>query len=82
MPPNQMALYPNWLIVYVLRVIVPMLMLIIIAEKILLKSGREIKRAFDINNVKSLSSMENIRGGMATTSKSAVGPIWLGSWPE
>ena len=48
MPPNQMALYPNWLIVYVLRVIVPMLMLFIIAVKILLKYGREIKRAFDI----------------------------------
>ena len=48
MPPNQMALYPNWLIVFVLRVIVPMLMLFIIAVKILLKYGREIKRAFDI----------------------------------
>ena len=56
MPPNQMALYPNWLIVYVLRVIVPMLMLIIVAVKILLKSGREIKRAFDIDDVTSLSS--------------------------
>ena len=82
MPPNQMALYPNWLIVYVLRVIVPMLMLIIIGVKILLKSGREIKRAFDINNVTSLSSMENIGGGIAAPSKSAVGPIWLGSQLE
>ena len=79
MPPNQMALYPNWLIVYVLRVIVPMLMLIIIGVKILLKSGREIKRAFDINNITSHSSMENIVGGMAAPSKSAVGPIWLGN---
>ena len=51
MPPNQMALYPNWLIVYVLRVIVPMLMLIIIAVKILLKSGKEIQQAFDIKDV-------------------------------
>ena len=79
MPPNQMALYPNWLIVYVLRVIVPMLMLIIIAVKILLKSGREIKRAFDIKGVTPPSSMENIRGGMAAPSKSAVGPILLGA---
>ena len=48
MPSNQMALYPNWLIVYVLRVIVPMLMLFIIAMKILLKYGRDINRAFHI----------------------------------
>ena len=54
MPPNQMALYPEWLLVYVLRVIVPMLILIIIAVKILLKSGREIQRAFDIEDVTSL----------------------------
>ena len=26
--------------------------------------------------------MENIGGGMAAPSKSAVGPIWLGHWPE
>ena len=51
MPPNQMALYPNWLIVYVLRVIVPMLMLIIVAVKILLKSGKEIQRAYYIKDV-------------------------------
>ena len=55
MPPNQMALYPNWLIVYVHRVIIPMLMLIIVAVKILLKSGKEIKQAFGIANVISLS---------------------------
>ena len=51
MQANQMALYPNWLIVYVLRVIIPMLMLIIIALKILLKSGKEIQREFDIKDV-------------------------------
>ena len=72
-----MALYPNWLIVYVIRIIVPMLMLIIIAVKILLKSGREIKRAFDIKDVTPLSSMENIRGGMAVLSKSAVEQIFF-----
>ena len=38
MSPNQMAMYPEWLIVYILRVIVPMLVLIIIAVKILLKT--------------------------------------------
>lgn len=54
MPPNEMALYPNWLIVYVLRIIVPMLMLFIIALKILLKSGKELQRAFDIKDVTSL----------------------------
>ena len=51
MQANQMALYPNWLIVYILRVIIPMLMLIIIALKILLKSGKEIQREFDIKDV-------------------------------
>ena len=29
MPPNEMALYPNWLILYVLRVVIPMLMLVL-----------------------------------------------------
>ena len=43
-----MLLYPEWLIDYALRVIVPMLTLIIIAVKILLKSGREIQREFNM----------------------------------
>ena len=51
MPPNQLALYPNWLIVYVFRIIVPMLMLIIVAVKILMKSGKEIQRAYYIKDV-------------------------------
>jgi hypothetical protein len=51
MPPNEIGLYPNWLIVYALRVIVPMLMLIIVAVKILLKSGKEIQRAYYIKDV-------------------------------
>ena len=50
-----MALYPNWMIVYVLRVIIPMLMLILIAVKILLKNGKEIQREFDIKDVTSLN---------------------------
>ena len=55
MQANQMALYPNWMIVYVLRVIIPMLMLILIAVKILLKNGKEIQREFDIKDVTSLN---------------------------
>ena len=55
MQANQMALYPNWLIVYVLRVIIPMLMLIIIAVKILILYGKEIQREFDIKDVTSLN---------------------------
>ena len=51
MPPNQLALYPNWLIVYFFRIIVPMLMLIIVAVKILMKSGKEIQRAYYIKDV-------------------------------
>ena len=51
MPPNQIALYQNWLIVYVFRIIVPMLMLIIVAVKVLLKSGKEIQRACYIKDV-------------------------------
>ena len=54
MPPNEMASYPNWLIVYVLRVIVPMLILFFIAVKIVLKSGKEIQRVFDKKDVTSL----------------------------
>jgi hypothetical protein len=46
-----MALYPNWLIVYVIRIIVPMLMLIIVALKILFKSGEEVQRAYYIKDV-------------------------------
>ena len=49
MPPNEMALYPNWLILYGLRIVIPMLMLVLVALKILIKSGRDLKRAFDIS---------------------------------
>ena len=48
MAPNEMALYPNWLILYVLRIIIPMLILVIVALRILIKSGRDIQREFDI----------------------------------
>ena len=49
MPPNEMALYPNWLILYVLRIVIPMLMLVLVALKILIKSGRDLQREFDID---------------------------------
>ena len=49
MPPNEMALYPNWLILYVIRIVIPMIMLLLVALKILIKSGKDIKRAFDID---------------------------------
>ena len=49
MAPNEMALYPNWLILYVFRIIIPMLVLVIVALKILIKSGRDIQREFDVD---------------------------------
>ena len=49
MPPNEMALYPNWLILYVLRIVIPMIMLVLVALKILIKSGKDLQRAFDID---------------------------------
>ena len=49
MAPNEMALYPNWLLLYVLRIIIPMLILVIVALKILIKSGRDIQREFDVD---------------------------------
>ena len=59
MPKNQLALYPTWLILYGIREIVPMLMLIIAAMKILLKSGKQIQRAFDIQYA---TTLPDIRG--------------------
>ena len=61
-----MALYPNWLIVYVLRVIIPMLILFIIAVKILLKSGKELQRAFDIKDVISLDMFSIVQSCQLT----------------
>ena len=48
-PPNEMALYPNWLILYVLRIVIPMTMLLLVALKILIKSGKDLQRAFNID---------------------------------
>ena len=61
MPKNQLALYPTWLILYVIRVIVPMLILLIVALKILLKSGKQIQRAFDIQYVTALPDISDGR---------------------
>ena len=44
--PKEMSIYPNWLIIYVSKIIIPMLMMVTIALKILLKSGRGLRRAF------------------------------------
>ena len=49
MPPNIMALYPNWLILYVLDIVIPMIMLALGALKILIKSGKDLQKAFDID---------------------------------
>ena len=46
LPPKEMSIYPNWLIIYVSKIIIPMLMMVTIALKILLKSGRGLRRAF------------------------------------
>ena len=48
-PPNEMALYPNWLILYVLQIVIPMIMLVLVALKIVIKSGKDFQRAFDID---------------------------------
>ena len=48
-PPNEMALYPNWLILYGLRIVIPMLMLVLVALKIVIKSGKDLQREFDID---------------------------------
>ena len=50
MPPNQMALHPNWLIMYVIQIILPMLMLVVPAIKILIKHGRDFQIAFDMES--------------------------------
>ena len=46
MPPNEMAEYPNWLTIYLLQVILPMVGVVVIALKILLKNGKDLKREF------------------------------------
>ena len=42
--PNEMAMYPNWLILYIKQIILPMVVMVIIALKILLKFGRDLQR--------------------------------------
>ena len=39
-----MAMYPNWLILYIKQIILPMVVMVIIALKILLKFGRDLQR--------------------------------------
>ena len=66
MLPNEMAMYPNWLILYIKQIILPMVVMVIIALKILLKFGRDLQRWPEVwiidpsfyNTLKSLISME------------------------
>ena len=44
--PNQLALYPNWILLYLLKIILPMLAMVAIASKILIKNGKELRREF------------------------------------
>ena len=44
--PNEMSIYPNWLIIYINKIIIPMMMVVTIAVKILVKSGHGLQRAF------------------------------------
>ena len=46
MLPNEMAMYPNWLILFVNKIVLPMVMLVIAALTILLKYGRDLQREF------------------------------------
>ena len=38
--PNEMSIYPHWLIIYINKIIIPMMMMVTIAVKILVKSVR------------------------------------------
>ena len=44
--PNQLALYPNWILLYFLKIILPMLVMVAVASKILIKNGKELRREF------------------------------------
>ena len=44
--PNQLAIYPNWILLYLLKIILPMLGMVAVASKILIKNGKELQREF------------------------------------
>ena len=46
MLPNEMAMYPNWLILFINKIVLPMVMLVIAALTILLKYGKDLQREF------------------------------------
>ena len=46
MLPNEMAIYPNWLILYINKIVVPVVLLVIVALTILMKYGRDLQREF------------------------------------
>ena len=41
-----MAIYPNWLILYINKIVVPVVLLVIVALTILMKYGRDLQREF------------------------------------
>ena len=45
-PSDEYAIYPNWLALYFLQIIIPMLGMVVIAMKILVKNGRDLQREF------------------------------------
>ena len=44
--PSEMAIYPNWLILYINKIVVPVVLLVIVALTILMKYGRDLQREF------------------------------------
>ena len=44
--PNQLVVYPNWILLYLLKIILPMLVMVAAASKILIKNGKELRREF------------------------------------
>ena len=46
LPPNQQAIYPNWISIYFFKIIIPMLGMVAAASKILIKNGKDLHREF------------------------------------
>ena len=44
LPPDQLAKYPAWLIVFLSQIILPMIGVVIIAIKIVMKNGKDMRR--------------------------------------
>ena len=46
LPPNQQAIYPNWILIYFFKIIIPMLGMVAAASKIIIKNGKDLHREF------------------------------------